>query len=53
MIALLQRVSQAHVEVDGEVTGRIGHGLLMLVCAEPADQEAQAARLVDKVLRLR
>lgn len=53
MIALLQRVSQAHVEVDGEVTGRIGHGLLMLVCAEPADQEAQAARLIDKVLRLR
>jgi len=53
VIALLQRVSQAHVEVDGEVTGRIGHGLLMLVCAEPADQEAQAARLVDKVLRLR
>ncbi|MCC7151737.1 MAG: D-tyrosyl-tRNA(Tyr) deacylase [Rubrivivax sp.] len=53
MIALLQRVSQARVEVDGEVTGRIGHGLLMLVCAEPADQEAQAARLIDKVLRLR
>lgn len=53
MIALLQRVRQAHVEVHGEVTGRIGQGLLMLVCAEPADQEAQAARLVDKTLRLR
>ena len=53
MIALLQRVAQACVEVDGEVVGRIGHGLLMLVCAEPADTEVVAAKLVDKVLKLR
>ncbi|HNU12619.1 MAG TPA: D-aminoacyl-tRNA deacylase [Rubrivivax sp.] len=53
MIGLLQRVRRAHVEVAGEVVGRIGHGLLLLVCAEPADGEAQAAKLVDKVLKLR
>ena len=53
MIALLQRVAQARVEVAGEVVGRIDRGLLMLVCAEPADTEDQARRLVDKVLRLR
>jgi D-tyrosyl-tRNA(Tyr) deacylase len=53
VIALLQRVAQACVEVDGEVVGRIGHGLLMLVCAEPADTEVVAAKLVDKVLKLR
>ena len=53
MIALLQRVSQARVEVAGAVIGQIGPGLLMLVCAEPEDTEALAARLVDKVLKLR
>jgi D-tyrosyl-tRNA(Tyr) deacylase len=53
VIALLQRVRQARVEVDGEVAGRIDQGLLMLVCAEPTDTEAQAGRLVDKVLKLR
>lgn len=53
MIALLQRVREARVEVDGEVIGRIDRGLLLLVCAEPADTEAQAAKLVDKVLKLR
>lgn len=53
MIALLQRVAQARVEVAGAVAGRIGRGILLLVCAEPADDQALAARLVDKVLRLR
>jgi len=53
VIALLQRVAQARVEIDGEVVGRIGPGLLMLVCAEPADTEVVAAKLVDKVLKLR
>lgn len=53
MIALLQRVREARVEVDGQVTGAIGPGLLMLVCAEPSDTEDQARRLVDKVLKLR
>jgi D-tyrosyl-tRNA(Tyr) deacylase len=53
VIALLQRVARARVEVGDEVVGRIGPGLLMLVCAEPTDTEAVAAKLVDKVLKLR
>lgn len=53
MIALLQRVSSARVEVSGRITGAIGPGLLMLVCAEPADTEAIADKLVAKVLKLR
>ena len=53
MIALLQRVSQARVEIAGETVGAIGAGLLMLVCAEPEDTPAVAAKLVDKVLKLR
>ena len=53
MIALLQRVAAARVEVAGRVTGAIGPGLLMLVCAEPGDTEAIADKLVAKVLKLR
>jgi len=53
MIALLQRVASARVEVGGQVVGAIEQGLLMLVCAEPADTPALAAKLVDKVLKLR
>jgi D-tyrosyl-tRNA(Tyr) deacylase len=53
VIALLQRVSQARVEIAGETVGAIGPGLLMLVCAEPDDTPALAAKLVDKVLKLR
>lgn len=53
MIALLQRVRQASVEVAGEVVGAIGQGLLVFVCAEPDDTEVQAARLVEKLLKLR
>ena len=53
MIALLQRVSQARVEIAGQTVGAIGPGLLMLVCAEPEDTPAVAAKLVDKVLKLR
>lgn len=53
MIALVQRVARARVEVAGRVTGAIGPGLLVLVCAEPADTDALAARLVDKLLKLR
>lgn len=52
-MAVLQRVTQARVEVGGTVVGHIGRGLLMLVCAEPADTEEQARRLVDKALKLR
>ena len=53
MLALVQRVRQARVEVAGEVVGTIGTGLLVFVCAEPADTEQHAARLVDKLLKLR
>ena len=53
MIALLQRVAEARVEVQGRVIGRIGRGLLLFVCAEPDDSESIADKLVDKILRLR
>ncbi|MFN3416034.1 MAG: D-aminoacyl-tRNA deacylase [Caldimonas sp.] len=53
MLALVQRVREARVEVAGDVVGAIGRGLLVLVCAQPQDTEIQAARLVDKLLKLR
>ena len=53
MISVLQRVKRASVEVDGTVIGAIDQGILMLVCAEPSDTEAEVAKLVDKVLKLR
>lgn len=53
MIALVQRVARAHVEVAGETVGRIGPGMLVLVCAEPADTEATADKLLAKLLKLR
>jgi len=53
LIALLQRVSEARVEIAGVTVGSIGRGLLVFVCAEPADTDAIADKLVDKVLKLR
>ncbi|PVE07609.1 D-aminoacyl-tRNA deacylase [Limnohabitans sp. Rim28] len=53
MMALLQRVSEASVRVDGEVIGQIGHGLLVLLCAEKGDTEAVADKLLSKLLKLR
>ena len=53
MIALIQRVSQARVEVAGEAVGAIGAGLLVLVCGEPADGQAQVEKFVAKLLKLR
>ena len=53
MIALLQRVTQANVEVAGAVIGRIGPGLLALLAVEPDDTEVQAERLVDRLIRYR
>jgi D-tyrosyl-tRNA(Tyr) deacylase len=46
-------VAQARVEIGGDTVGAIGRGLLVLVCAEPDDDEAIADRLVDKILKLR
>ena len=53
MIALIQRVSQAHVDVDGETVGAIDAGLLALVGVQPGDGEAQAQRLLERVLGYR
>ncbi len=53
MISLIQRVSQASVQVDGAVVGAIGPGLLVLLCAEQGDTEAQADKLLGKLLKLR
>lgn len=53
MIALIQRVGEARVEVGGEVVGRVGRGILALVGVERGDGEAEAARLVERVLGYR
>ena len=53
MIALIQRVTEARVEVDGRVVGAVGRGILALVGVERGDSEAQAERLVEKVLGYR
>jgi D-tyrosyl-tRNA(Tyr) deacylase len=53
MIGLLQRVTQAAVEVDGANVGKIGPGLMVLVCAERSDSEAEADRLLERLLGYR
>ena len=53
MKAVLQRVAEARVVIAGETVGRIGQGLLVLVCAERGDSEAQAGKLLAKILKLR
>ncbi len=53
MRALVQRVSEARVEVDTRVVGQIGPGLLVLVCAMRGDTEAEAEALAAKIQRLR
>jgi len=53
MRALLQRVSEASVTVDGEVIGQIGQGLLILICAMQGDTTAQADKLASKIAKLR
>lgn len=53
MRALLQRVSEASVKVDGEVIGEIGQGLLILICAMEGDEEAKSAQLAAKISKLR
>ena len=49
MISVIQRVSQARVVVGELTTGEIGAGLLVLVCAERGDSEAQADKLLAKM----
>jgi D-tyrosyl-tRNA(Tyr) deacylase len=53
LIGVIQRVSQASVHVDGEIIGRIGKGLLVLVCAEQGDTEVEADKFLAKLLKLR
>lgn len=53
MIALLQRVLQAKVEVDGAAVGAIGPGLMVLLCAERNDTEREAEALLSKLLAYR
>jgi D-aminoacyl-tRNA deacylase len=51
--AVVQRVSQASVTVDGAVTGQIGAGFLILICAMQGDTDAQADKLASKIAKLR
>ena len=53
MLALIQRVVAAHVEVEGQTVGRIGPGLLALVAVQPDDAEAQVQRLLERLLGYR
>ncbi|MCM2337899.1 MAG: D-aminoacyl-tRNA deacylase [Lysobacter sp.] len=53
MLALIQRVTQASVAVEGQVVGQIGPGLLALVGVEPGDGDAQVARMAERLLGYR
>ncbi|MCB1722493.1 MAG: D-tyrosyl-tRNA(Tyr) deacylase [Chromatiaceae bacterium] len=53
MIGLLQRVTRARVDVDGECTGEIGQGLLVLVGVRRDDALPEADRLLDRLLTYR
>ena len=53
MRALIQRVRQASVTVDGQVIGEIGAGMLILVCAMDGDSSAQVEKLARKIPKMR
>jgi D-tyrosyl-tRNA(Tyr) deacylase len=53
LIALIQRVERADVQVSGEIVGAIGPGLVALLAVEPGDSEQTAQRLIDRVLAYR
>lgn len=53
MRAVLQRVSRASVTVDGQITGEIGKGLLILICAMEGDTEAKADAVAAKIAKMR
>ncbi len=53
MRAVLQRVSRASVSVEGATVGKIGPGLLILICAMQGDDEAKAAQLATKITKMR
>jgi D-tyrosyl-tRNA(Tyr) deacylase len=53
LISLIQRVSEAHVTVDGDITGRIGRGILAFVAVQPGDTDATVARMAERVITYR
>jgi D-tyrosyl-tRNA(Tyr) deacylase len=53
MIGLIQRVREAHVDVEGETVGRIGAGLLALIAVQPGDGEPQVQRMLERLLGYR
>ncbi len=53
MLALIQRVREARVDVDSQTVGRIGPGLLALVAVQPGDGEPQAQRMLERLLGYR
>lgn len=53
MRALVQRVTEARVTVDGRLVGQTGPGLLVLICAMQGDGDAQAAQMAARIARLR
>jgi D-aminoacyl-tRNA deacylase len=53
MIALIQRVLEARVEIGGDPVGSIGRGILALIGVRPADDEAAALHLLDRLLKYR
>ena len=53
MVCVIQRVSNASVSVEGKVIGKCSNGLLLLVCAKKGDTEAIAAKMAEKVLKMR
>jgi D-aminoacyl-tRNA deacylase len=53
MLSLIQRVSEARVDVGDECVGRIGPGLLALVGIEPGDGDVQVARMAERLLGYR
>jgi D-aminoacyl-tRNA deacylase len=53
MIALVQRVARAQVDIEGRTVAAIGAGALVFVCAEPGDDDTRVQRLVEKLLGLR
>jgi D-tyrosyl-tRNA(Tyr) deacylase len=53
MKAVLQRVTQARVDIAGQTVGQIGPGLLVLLCAECGDSDTEADKMLAKILKLR
>ena len=53
MRAILTRVKSASVEIDGQITGQIGQGFLILLGVHQDDTEAEAAKIADKICGLR